>query len=192
MRSINKAFQNERLDFEYFKQYALDKVNQMRKQAKDYAENIKKGQYQHSNVSIEADIFAPVLIIPEDIFMVDSRYIKIDMGQINLNSDLQIYNKQKNYKEILDEKQVYDIYKFELTKFSLKIIEFDESMNPCNVNIIKDVSFQLKLKNCLDPLHKHFPTLKVNSLFNDPINIELAEGLRILKMLIQIKELLIA
>ena len=43
MRSTNKAFQNERLDFEYFKQYALDKVNQMRKQAKDYAENIKKG-----------------------------------------------------------------------------------------------------------------------------------------------------
>jgi hypothetical protein len=87
-------------------------------------------------VSIEADIFAPVLIIPEDVFVGDARYIKIDMGQINLTSDLRIYNKQKNYKEILDEKQVYDTYKFELSKFSLKIIEFNESMNEFNVNII--------------------------------------------------------
>ena len=87
-------------------------------------------------MSIEADIFAPVLIIPEDVFVRDARYIKIDMGQINLTSDLRIYNKQKNYKEILDEKQVYDTYKFELSKFSLKIIEFNESMNEFNVNII--------------------------------------------------------
>lgn len=113
----------------------------MTKKAKDYAENIKKGQYQHFNISIEADIFAPVLIIPEDIFIEDARYIKIDMGQINLTSDLQIYNKQKNYKEILDEKQVYDTYKFELTKFSFKLIEFNESMNEFEVNIVKDVSF---------------------------------------------------
>lgn len=51
---------------------------------------------------------------------------------------------------------------------------------------------QFILKNCLDPLHKEYPTLKIKSMFNEPINIELAEGLRILKMLVQIKECLIA
>ena len=59
-----KALENEKLDLEYFAQIALDRINEMRKQAAEYADQLKQGKFQHKNLSIDADILAPVFIIP--------------------------------------------------------------------------------------------------------------------------------
>ena len=61
---MSKALENEKLDLEYFAQIALGRINEMRKQAAEYADQLKQGKFQHKNLSIDADILAPVLIIP--------------------------------------------------------------------------------------------------------------------------------
>ncbi len=42
---MSKALQNEKLDFDYFLQLALARVNELRMKAKQLADNLKKGEY---------------------------------------------------------------------------------------------------------------------------------------------------
>jgi len=64
---------------------------------------------------------APVLILPENIFFENSPYLKLDTGQIEISSDLRKFNKQTNYNEIEDDKQLYDNYTVELRNISLSM-----------------------------------------------------------------------
>ena len=108
MRTMSIAMKNEKLDFSYFVDKALDQITQMRKKAREYAENIQAGEYMHQNADIEAEIYAPVLILPQDIFDPYQRYIKVDLGMITVNSDLLEYDKKKDYKSEQNEHLVYD------------------------------------------------------------------------------------
>ena len=71
------ALQNEKLDFEYFTQLALGRVKQLRTTAQDYAEKLKQGHYEHVNCSIDANLFAPIFIIPEDVFSGKQKYLQL-------------------------------------------------------------------------------------------------------------------
>lgn len=95
MRTMSIAMKNEKLDFHYFAEKALNQINQMRKKAREYADNIQAGDYRHQNADIEAEIYAPVLILPQDIFDPYQRYIQVDLGMITVRSDLLEYDKKK-------------------------------------------------------------------------------------------------
>ena len=40
-----------------------------------YADQLKDGKLEHQNISIDTDIMAPVLIIPNDIFEQNPTYV---------------------------------------------------------------------------------------------------------------------
>jgi hypothetical protein len=69
----------------------------LRNKTQDIAESIKKGEYEHHNVSIDASIQAPIGILPSDIFEINSTYLRIDLGEINAKSQLRKYIKNHNY-----------------------------------------------------------------------------------------------
>lgn len=71
-RTMTVALQNEKLDFEYFIQLALSHIKDLRAKTVNIADSIKKGEYEHSNVSINAKIKAPILILPSDLYDKDS------------------------------------------------------------------------------------------------------------------------
>ena len=73
---------------------------------------MKKGQYQHANVSVCAKIMAPILIVPSDIFNAESTYLRIDLGSLSVKSHLQDYQKSIDYKKVYDESKLYDKYVF--------------------------------------------------------------------------------
>jgi hypothetical protein len=58
---------------------------------------MKTGDYKPSSYDIFCDINAPVLIIPEDIFVTNSNFIQVNVGKVNITSDLQIFDKDKAY-----------------------------------------------------------------------------------------------
>ena len=190
MRTMSIAMKNEKLDFNYFAEMALNQINQMRKRAKEYADSIKSGDYVHKNADIEADIFAPVVILPQDIFDAKQRYVKIDLGRITVGSDLQVHDKKKDYKAMLDENMVYDVYKLNLKKINLQVIEFvDQKQQNCK--ILQDVNLGLTIKNCLEPLHPVHPTFRVDMTAETPISIEIVDVFDFLKRLLELKESLL-
>lgn len=75
----------------------------MRTKAQEYADSIKSGDYVHQNADVTASFFAPVVKIPQDIFDAEQRYIKVDLGKLTVGNDLQLYNKDKDYKLETDE-----------------------------------------------------------------------------------------
>lgn len=53
-RTLSVALQNEKLDFDYFIQMALSHIMILRDKTQDLASSIKRGEYEHHNLSIEA------------------------------------------------------------------------------------------------------------------------------------------
>jgi len=190
MRTMSIALKNEKLDFNYFAEMALNQINQMRKHAKEYAESVKSGEYVHQNADVEAEIFAPVVLIPQDIFDAKQRYIRVDLGQITVASDLRVYDKNTDYKAIEDEAQLYDVYSLALKKINLQMVEF-VGEDSYNCKIIQDVNLGMTIKNCLDPLHPSQPTFKVDVAAENALCIEIPDIFSLFKRLIELKESLL-
>lgn len=72
---------------------------------------------------MQANILAPVIVIPQDIFEPGQRFVKMDFGKITIASELLEYKASTDYKAIKNEEQLYDKYNIGLDSFSLKIIE---------------------------------------------------------------------
>ena len=72
-------------------------MENLRNNAKEYAENIKKGEYEHTNADVSVMIKAPVIKIYQNIFDVNSPFLKLDTGTIRVNSDLLKFEKGKDY-----------------------------------------------------------------------------------------------
>lgn len=190
MRTMSIAVKNEKLDFNYFTELALNQINQMRSRAKEYAENIKSGDYTHLNADIVADIFAPVVILPQDIFDPYQRYIRVDLGRITVGSELLVYDKKKDYKAEREESALYDIYSLGLKKIKLELIEFVDQEQR-HGKILQDASLGLTIRNCLEPLHPAYPTFKVDAKAETPISIEVVDVFDLARRLLEMKESLL-
>lgn len=118
------------------------------------------------SVSIEADILAPILIIPANIFDRYSTLIKVDLGSIKLDSNLVNYNDNTDYKLIQDETKLYDVYTLRTRGLSLQIV--DEAAHQTST-IVDSVSLVVTVKNCLEPLHPKVPAIQVNFNFVEKI-----------------------
>lgn len=160
------ALQNEKLDFEYFIQLALSHIKDLRAKTVNIADSIKKGEYEHSNVSINAKIKAPILILPSDLYDKDSFQLRFDLGEVSITSDLQNYQKGFNYKAVTEEADIFDIYKIGISGLCLKLSKPDS-----NFLILDDVSAKLSLCPCLEPLHPVFPSFKAEIDFPNKIKL---------------------
>ena len=87
-RTLSKAVEDEPLDFDYFAQIALGRINEVKKGVEAYAEQLKRGECLHQSLSIDADILAPVVIIPQDIFEPSGKYLQLDLGELSVKSHL--------------------------------------------------------------------------------------------------------
>lgn len=168
-RTMSVALQNEKLDLDYFVQLALNHIVALRDKTQDLAESIKKGAYQHQNFDITALIQAPILIVPSDIFTVESTFLRVDLGEIRASSDLQKYKKGFDYKAIKDEEQLYD--KYFLTATGLSVSIQDPSIQKESHQLLKDLECRLSLSNCLEPLHPLCPSFKAHFEFTRDVQI---------------------
>jgi len=129
---------------------------------------------------------APVLIIPENIYNKDSPYIKLDTGIISIESNLIEFKKDVDYNEYTTDEGLYDKYKVRLEKMSLNLSHsLNDQSKAEDYQIIEDITFEISIENCLGPLNKTYPTLRVNIDF-DQIGIDL--DLSCLKTILRLKD----
>ena len=147
-------------------QLALVQVAEIRSTAKQYSEAVKQGKQKHVSISIEANILAPILIVPANIFNRLSTLIQVDLGSIELRSKLVNYDANTDYKSIEEEAKLYDTYSLITQGLSLQII--DEAAQQTS-NIVDSVSLAVTVKNCLEPQHPTVPAIQVNFDFVDKI-----------------------
>ena len=87
-RTLNDAFENQKLNFQYYKNKLDGQYSELKKNAANYADAIMTGNYQHTSYDIDSKINAPVLIIPENIFDQKTDYIKLNVGKVKVVSIL--------------------------------------------------------------------------------------------------------
>jgi len=185
---MNAAFEDQKLDFKFFEDVATGKVKEVRKNYESYAEAVKKGDYQHTSVSIDAKMNAPILIIPENIFDHSTSIIKLNTGLIRVKSKLQVYDQEIDYTSIDNDYNLYDKYSLSIEKINLGMVFPGLSRSKRNFQILDDVTLALEIENCLGPLNEYFPTLRLNVLLDKPI--ELNANLYYLKKFFKIYDLM--
>ena len=188
-RTMGCAFSDQKLDFEYFQKYATGKVKELTDVAQTYADSIKKGDYEHTNVDINIKMYAPVVKIPENIFSEDSPYLELNTGIIRAKSDLLEFNSAVNYNEIVNDWELYDKYQINLENLSLNLIFPGAVENKKEIKIINDFTFAITVENCLAPLHEMFPTLRLDIDFKEPITFDF--DFDCLKTISRLKDLLL-
>ena len=159
-RTLDDAFENQKLNFQYYQNKLDGQYSELKKNAASYAESIKTGNYQHVSYDIDAKINAPVLIIPESIFDPDSNYIQLKIGKISVASILQEYNNWGNpsfYANKQTDDGLYDEYVISLDGMSLGVFS-NKSLMP----LVSNITFELRIESCLEPKHDKFPTLRLN------------------------------
>ena len=130
---------------------------------------------------------APVLIIPENIYKEDSPYIKLDTGTIKIESNLIEFKEEENYNEQTTDAGLYDEYKIKLGGMSLNLSHLGNILVPVSdYPIIEDITFEISIENCLGPLNKIYPTLRVNIDCLDEIDLDL--DLSCLKTILRLKD----
>ena len=80
-RTIDVAFENEKLDFKFYKRAATGRIKELREQAQETAKELmeqssknakekgsKSKENTHINVSLDFKLNAPVIVVPENIF----------------------------------------------------------------------------------------------------------------------------
>lgn len=120
-------------------------------QGADYMESMNKkdGEYVHQSFDVSMNIFAPVVFIPEDLNdFLNKRCLVVNLGSINMNSQLQKWDKEIDYKVFSKGEGLYDIYTIELVGFSITLTEdmsdYKQWRQNKHVKVIKDVTIGLK------------------------------------------------
>lgn len=117
----------------YWETIAKGKMKSVKNQFNDIGQAIVKGEYQHSNVSLDIELNAPVLIIPENIYLSGCNFVRLDTGFIHVSSSLRDYDEYKMNKQqmekcmsdggsMIEELDLYDQYNIKLTKMKLELV----------------------------------------------------------------------
>ena len=147
---------NTKINFEEIKEYAKqDSV-------KDY---IKSGyvdsfleNFQHFNIDLHIELSYPILLLPLDSFSLDNnKCILLRLGKLEIISDLPPrQEKDKNYKEIKDEKLMYDVYKINFLGTKLSTLTDCTPVNNCieyeefETKIVRDFNLTILFKKLIE------------------------------------------
>ena len=66
---------------------------------------------------------------------------------------------------LVEEQDLYDKYTIRLTKMKLELINPSASKSEPRMRFVDDISFDIIVENCLEPLHEQYPTIRLNVAF---------------------------
>lgn len=112
-------------------------MEQSSKNAKEKGSKSKENT--HINVSLDFKLNAPVIVVPENIFDEKTIQVELHLGSALIRSHLVDFNKKINYKDILDEELLYDVYEVKFHGLCLKIKD-PKLPEEAEQNLIKDIS----------------------------------------------------
>ena len=87
---------------------------------------------------------------------------------------------------MIDDDNLYDEYVVSLEEMSLRVYFPNYSKDPFDVPLVNDISFDIRIENCLEPKHELYPTLRIN--FDIDKDIELEADLYCLKKFFRITD----
>jgi len=129
---------------------------------KDYLDSIKKGQYEHKSAAIKMFLTAPVLLVPESLFIPGKTCIVIDTGSLKMDSHLIKYDPRTNYKQVMNAKDTYDHYEAVLENLQIAVLEkgltsIQDYKRGAGLPLIKDFTATFSFFNNLENKHPVFP-----------------------------------
>lgn len=81
---------------------------------KDMMETLKTGDFQHKAIDAFMELRAPVIIIPENVFISHKSCLVVDVGVIKVKSKLRRYESFVDYKLLSSADGVFDKYEVKL------------------------------------------------------------------------------
>ncbi len=110
----------------------------------------------------------------------NSSALVCDLGTVRARSVTQRKAVDKNYREITDVGKLYDYYEIKLDAIQVYIAEDNGGVGPIKFSrtrkdgdgqplqhkYVRDLCLQLRLYNCLEPMHPSFPAIKVGVILN--------------------------
>lgn len=108
----------------YYHEAATEKALEFMNKGKQLIQNIQKGDYEHSAINLSVHLYAPMILVPEDIFDISKPCILIDSGIISLKSILipSEHFKGKNLKLVTKASHLYDRYECGFKEFQINLL----------------------------------------------------------------------
>ncbi len=126
----------------------------------------------------------PVVVVPSDsTSATNSSALVCDLGTVQVRSVTHRKDEKVNYKELSDVSKLYDYYELTLKSIQAYIAEDTGAIEPIALGTkeqqarspdkfppqhkyIRDLSLQVRLYNCLEPLHPSLPVMKIGGILN--------------------------
>jgi len=119
------------------------------------------------SVDVNMELRAPVIIIPENIFLPHRPCLALDIGVVSISSTIIQFDPSKDYKMIKAAEQVYDQYLVNLNKLEVKLLDqglpggTSSYSQAQGFSIIKDFTTSIIFYHCLSPFHPDYPTAEL-------------------------------
>lgn len=85
---------------------------------------------------------------------------------------------------LVEEQDLYDKYTIRLTRMKLELISPSASKSEPRKRFVDDISFDIIVENCLEPLHEQYPTIRLNVAFTQAaFEVDLAAMEKVQKLL---------
>ncbi len=84
------------------------------KMGKEMVASLKTGAYQHSALDVKMELRAPVILVPENVFLPHKGCLVLDVGVISVDSNLRKFEKFVDYKLLKSVDLVFDRYEVKL------------------------------------------------------------------------------
>lgn len=115
---------------------------------------------------LNAVFSAPVIIVPQKPNSVDNASAFVfDMGKINVRSSVHRKDKSVDYKKVFDINQLYDYYEMKVEKIAVYIKDCENELIKHH-KYVRDLNFQMRYYNCLEPLHPTMPINRIACILN--------------------------
>ena len=147
---------NTKINFEEIQEYAKqDSINEYIKSG--YVDSFLEN-FQHFNIDLHIELSYPIILLPLDSFNPDNnKCLYLRLGKLEIFSDLPPrQEKSINYKEIEEEKLMYDIYNIKLIGTKLSTLTDCTPVNNCidceefETKIVRDFNLSIVFKKLIE------------------------------------------
>ncbi|PRP88859.1 hypothetical protein PROFUN_00327 [Planoprotostelium fungivorum] len=173
-------------------------ATEIRDKAKESARALtQSGQAQladiiasHKTIDLKLSLKAPRIIIPEDVRHKDTSLLVVDLGRLEISTDL-----QRERSDVRSERDFYDKFDISLTKVHVLLVPKAsqewlklEEQKKYHMHLIEEISVLVSFFNCIDPNEVTLSKMKVEGVLPKfQINVspkKTAQLLRLLKVFI--------
>ena len=106
-----------RLNLTHYSKEANDTALRYISIGKQIAKDVIQGNYSHKNAFLEIEMKVPTIFMPLNINSLADNILIVDLGIVNVNSDLQTIKENVDYSESTDIKIQYDTYSLQCHNF---------------------------------------------------------------------------